>query len=335
MAAVETVTALARALERGRDRYNTRFAQAGRVDGEEFKRHLLEVVAPIAEAVDRVRAERTDAVVTAAYDLSLELMAAGLFGSEPRHPAIVAGWKSIAPRAPWLLAEDPGALLGSITNALYNLSLHDDARPDAWVEEMTAIAGALPDLASFRAAGHVLAWRCGMAEHREGALPSCRTLDAKLALRSLGVTDRDPSTLNDALDRLRADPWLTPKKAFDQSPAELRIVSIVGAFRGFGGRFRKPPKVFLSGGAMIAGDGESHWTLVADAFGSALLPLPSAPRPDKTKSKFSLSRDGEVALGDRRAKFDTLANATSVACDDTTLAVTIDRTHHIFLVALQ
>jgi hypothetical protein len=339
MASVEAVTApLARALEHGRERYNARFAQVTgrRVDAEAFKQHLRDVVELIADAVDRVRADRVDAVVTAAYDLSLELMTSGLLGPQARHPAIAAGWRAIAPNAPWLLADDPLGLLGSVTNALYNLSLHEGAQPDVWVREMASIADVIPDFASFRAAGHVIAWRCGMAQHRRGALASCRTLSPPLALRVLGVTGKDPSKVTHALDRLSADRWLAPENAFEESPRVLRVVSIVGAFRGFGGHFQNPPKVYtVANGAIIAADRENHWAVIADVCGVALLPLSSPPRAERVPTAFRFSRDGEVVRGDTRAQFPGLANATSSAGDDTTLAITIDQSHQIFLIGMQ
>jgi hypothetical protein len=340
MDSVEAVTAapLARALERGRERFNARFALAqatgGRVDGEAFKQHLREVVAPMADAVERVRPERVDAVVTAAYDLSMDLFAAGLLGPQSRHPAIASGWRSIVPAAPWLLAEEPVALIGSVTNALYNLSAQEGSRPEVWIRDMTPVASAVSDLASLRAAGHVLAWRCGMAQHRLGALASCRTLDPGLGMRLLGMNESDKARFSEVLDRLQTDPWLLPQNVFD-SPATLRVVSIVGAFRGFGGHFQNPPNVFASGGSIIAADRENHWAVIADLWGSALLPLSISPQKDAATKQFRLSRDGEVTFGDSRAKFPGLANATSFATDGRTLAVTIDQSHQIFLIALQ
>ncbi len=340
MASVEAVTsaALGRALERGRERFNARFAHAqatgGRVDGEAFKQHLRDVLTPMADAVERVRPERVDTVVTAAYDLSLELFAAGLLGPQSRHPVIGDGWRSVIPNAPWLLAEEPVALIGSVTNALYNLAAHEGSRPDVWIREMTPIALMVSDLASFRAAGHVLAWRCGMAQHRQGALASCRTLDPELGLRVLGMAGSDPARFNPMLDRLQVDPWLAPQNAFE-APSTLRVVSIIGAFRGFGGHFQNPPRVFASRGSIIAADRENDWAVVADLWGSALLALSTSPQKENGGSDFHLSRDGEVTFGQARVTFAGLANATSSASDGRTLAVTIDQSHQIFLIAMQ
>jgi len=324
---------LARALERGRERYNALFAQAsgGRIDVEAFKGHLRDVIGPVAEAVDRVRQDRVDAVVAAAYDLSLQLFVAGLLGPQSRHPSIAAAW---LPNVPWLLADEPLAVTGSVTNAVYNLSTHEGARPEIWIKEMAAVSGAFSDLATLRAAGHVLAWRCGMAQHRAGALASCRTLQPALATRLLGVPDFDPARFGDLLDRLSIDPWLAPNKAFD-APSELRVVSIVGAFRGFGGHFQTPPTVFSSNGSIIAADRENHWAVIADLWGSALLPLPSAPPRNNNSQDYVLSRDGAVDSGGLRAAFPGLAASTSSACDGRTLAVTIGQSHQIFLIARQ
>ena len=343
MAAVEGLsgTALARVLEAGRDAFNARFARAraggAPIDAEAFLAHLRDVVAPIADAVESVRPERVGAVVDVAYDLSLQLMSSTLLGSQARHPWIARGWRDVAPMAPWLLATDPRGTLGSITNALHNLFLTDRARPAQWVTEMAALAPLLRDLRELRHVGHVVAWRCGMAHHRKAALRSCGALRSELALRALGIDGGDPARVAAALEALGDDPWLLPAKALaSPSARELRMVGTVGAFRGFGGRFIRPPSVQRGrDGGLVATDGEGVWALWADVFGSVLIPLPSLPESVSSTPRFRVGRDGTVAIDDREVRFEGLAGSTSHAADETTLAVTIDQSHEIFLAALQ
>jgi hypothetical protein len=337
---MEAVNALARVLERGRKSFNARFAQAhaaGSIDAVAFADHLRDVVAPIVETVDRVRSDRVETVVNATYDLSLELLAGGLLGPQARHPAIVRGWRLVLPQVPWLVAEEPQGIIGSVTNALYNLSLHEGARPERWIDEMTALAAQLTDGASFRAAGHVVAWRCGMAQHRQSALASCGTLPIPVACRALGIEDSDEARLNTALDQLAADPWLTPAKAHaGAAPTALRLVSSVGAFRGFGGTFLNPPRLFTSAaGELIAADSERSWAIIADVFGSALLPLSMTPPAIEATSAFELKGDGTVRKGPMTERFEAFANAASQTSDGATLALTIGQSHEIFLIALQ
>lgn len=330
--------ALAGALERGRERLNARFAQAaGRVDPDTFRAHLRDVIEPVIEAVDGVRRDAVDSVLQVAFDVSLTLMAGGLLGREARHPAIVAGWSEVLPRAAWLLAEQPAGIIASVTNALYNLSLQDAARPHVWCRDMAKVAAEVTDLPSFRAAGHVIAWRAGMPQQRESALASCRSLAPKIARIALGVPDADTTAVTAVIDRLAADPWLTPERAFAKPAARaLRVVATAGAFRGFGGPFSRPPRVLNgSGGALIAVDRERHWILKADVFGTALFPLPGPVREVRTEARLRLNPDGTVHCGSVSERFEGLAQPTSTAADATTLAATIDQSHQIFLVAMQ
>ena len=301
MAAVEAVGALAQSLARGRERLNARFAQsAGRVDAERFGDHLREVVATIVEAVDRVRRDRVDAVVDAAYDISLDLLAGGVFDGRP---AIVDGWRRILPSMAWLVAEQPRAAIASVTNAIYNVGRA------GWVDLMLPIAPLCKDLTTFRAAGHVVAWRCGMAQHRLGALDSCATLPNDIASRALGVDRVDAELLR----RLRDDPWLKP-----DGQRETRVVPVSG-FRGFGGVFLTPPTVFTAeDGTIVACDREHAWSITADVFGSFLHELPYVPPAARAAAPAAPS---------------SLPNPTSVAANATTTAVTIAASHSVFLMA--
>ena len=85
----------------------------------------------------------------------------------------------------------------------------------------------------------------------------------------------------------------------------------------------------------MATDGEGVWAMWADVFGSVLIPLPSLPESVSSTTRFRVGRDGTVAIDDREVRFEGLAGSTSHAADETTLAVTIDQSHEIFLAALQ
>ena len=334
--------ALAEALQRRRDDLNARVARAqalGRpVDGSALLDHLREVVAPLADAVLRTRAERIDAFVMAAFEVSLELMSGGLLGRQPRHPAIVEGWRTVLPAVPLLLAEQPQKTIAAVTNAIYNLSLQDGARPAAWVEAMGRIGRDCRTLEELRAAGHVVAWRCGMPEHRDAALRSCAQLPPGLALRCLGVDmEADAAQVAAALERLRNDPWLSPTDALRPArEGRLRIVATVSGFRGFGGAFLTPPLVErTAAGALVARDAEAAWLVTADLFGASLRRLDGVPPRGENDPRSTISADGSVRLGGMESRFDELRHASSQASDGTTLAVTVDRSHAIYLVGAQ
>jgi len=322
MASVEAV-AFSQALARGRERFNALFAQTnGRVDASRFGEHLRNVVAPVVEAVDRVRRDRVDAVVGTLYELSLDLAGSGIFDA---HPAVAAGWRSILPEMPFLVAEQPRAAAAAVTNALSNLSAQSPAMAAAWVQEMTALSASCKDLATFRGAGHVVAWRCGMAQHRLGALQSCASLPIDMACRALGIHAVDTASFEQALRRLQDDPWLTPANALlPERAGEVRIVAIVSGFRGFGGVFLTPPVVFAAeSDQLIARDDQHAWSIVADVFGSHLQPLPSIPHKRRGRAPLDLAHLPE------------LANPLSNAANETTTAVTIPLSHSVFLVANQ
>ncbi|HXG67762.1 MAG TPA: hypothetical protein VNO70_21855, partial [Blastocatellia bacterium] len=226
--------ALADALRRGRDRYNTKFAYARRsrpsLDAEAFKEHLRLTVEPITEAVYAAAPGRVDAVVEVLYDLSLELIGKEFFGAKTRYPAILEGWEVLFTSLPHLLAAAPRPFAGAVTNALYNLSVAPDARPSFWVREMARIGQSCRDVPAFLEVGKVVAWRSGLPHYREGALAACRNLDPALARAALRMTDDWP--LDDVLERLQRDPWFNPALAGrSQSGAkQLRIVRWAGGF---------------------------------------------------------------------------------------------------------
>ena len=333
---------LARALEGGRRRYNTRFERARhelpRLDPARFAAHLATTLAPVIEAVDRARPDRTAAVVNALYDLSLDLVGRDLLGPAARFPAVDAGWRRLLPAVPDLLVADAHSVAGAATNALHRIAAVPGARPGEWADRMASLGEACRTPEDFLAAGPVAAWRAGMPHYRKGALAICRRLPPALAAAALGLPGVPaPDDFASLLDRLAADPWLDPAAAAGGGtpPRELRVVGRVGAFRGFGGPFLRPPRVALDGGRIIASDGEGAWTLHADRFGSVLLrtadaavPAPGLPAP------FALDeRTGRVRLGDRVVPVPELARPASAASDGVTLAATTGRSHAIVLVA--
>ncbi|HKY04823.1 MAG TPA: hypothetical protein VJQ56_08035, partial [Blastocatellia bacterium] len=152
---------LAQALKQGRERFNTRFAYARRadlsLDADAFADHLRLVVQPIADAVARVAPERVYKTVEALYDISLELVGKGFLGKETKHPALLQGWSRMFTELPHLVAADAALFAGSVSNALYNLSVTAGARPAYWLDAMTAIGQGCTDVQTFLEAGKVVA----------------------------------------------------------------------------------------------------------------------------------------------------------------------------------
>jgi hypothetical protein len=328
---------LAAALEAGRPRFNALFAQARHaspaLDAGAFAAHLREVVAPVVERVAGAAAGRAGAVAEALYELSLDLLAAELFA---RCAVLCEGWRRLLPRLAALLASCPRQIAGAVSNALWNLSRMPGARPGQWLEEVDRLAPRCGDPATLLRVGQVLAWRAGMAHFREGALSICAALEPALARAALGLGEGGPD-LGTVLGRLREDPWLRPAAVTDREGPrrELGLVAEVGGFRGFGGPFVRPPVVAAVGGQILASDGEGTWVLCADVFGATLHRTDVAlPAGGRDGAPSPIDRRGTVTFAGHTRTFGELRDSTSSAADATTLAVTVARSHKVYLVAL-
>jgi len=332
---------LAESLKRGRDRFNTKFAYARRsypsLEASNFADHLRDTVEPIINVIYRTRPDKTDAVVDALYDVSLDLMCKGLIGERSRYPAIIKSWQQLFITLPELLAHPARLFAGAVSNAVYNLSVTTGARPTFWIDVMSELGKMCKDAQTFLDAGKVVAWRCGTAHFRESALDACLNLSTELARKTLSIPT---STLpvEFVIERLKADPWLAPAAVKEGGgwKKSLRQVGYAGAFRGFGGTFISPPEVSLSEGEFILFDNESCWMLTADIFGATLhrigTDLPSVD--SKTASDFVIDKTGRATKEQYQSVFPHLAGATSWASSATTLAVTIPMSHSVYLVAL-
>ncbi|MEK7323983.1 MAG: hypothetical protein AAB217_01850 [Chloroflexota bacterium] len=330
----------AQALAANRARFNAKFAETRhfkpKLNAEAFAEHLRSVVAPIVEAVARQNPAATAETVETLYVLSLDLIGQELLGPASRYPAINEGWKTVLPSLPHHLASAPQAVISAITNALYNLSLEPSARPNEWINLMLALAPLCPNVDSLLKAGQVAAWRSGLAHYRQGALDVCRALDEKIACAALGLPSSNTLPIHTLIDRLAADPWLTPSAISHPPSAQsrLQLVARVGAFRGFGGLFIEPPVVWAADDHFVVSDGEGTWLLTADIFGAAFHRADLKAPPAKTGSPFTITKAGNVALGKVTQAFPELANANSFAATQTTLAVTTPLSHAVCLIAL-
>src|SRR5262249_26471907 len=114
--------------------------------------------------------------------------------------------------------------------------------------------------------GQVLAWRCGLAHFREGALEAAKVLPTRLAMVAVGALANSEWPAVQA--RLLKEPWFDPSHAW--SPGILRVAKKVGTFRGFGGHFLELPEVASLGGQFVVRSGSEAWWLLADAFGATL-----------------------------------------------------------------
>lgn len=332
----------AETLRRNRDRFNTKFAYARRkyptLDADIFIEHLRSTLAPIATAVHSVAPDRVDETIEALYDISLELIGKAHLGRETRPTALITAWRKLFPRLASLLATEPAKFATAVTNAVYNLSLTASARPTFWIDAMTDIGSQCRDVASFLEAGKVVAWRAGLAHYRQSALYSVKRIEPELARIALALPESSSAAIETIVERLMIDPWLSPAAAIESGNREkrLRIVSTVGAFRGFGGVFVSPPEVALSEGELVAFDKENCWAITADLFGATFHRIGnSLPEIDnRRRTDFTMDKSGRVTRDSRSAVFAQFAGASSTASNETTLAVTIPHSHSVYLIAL-
>jgi hypothetical protein len=345
MASVEGVIdgPFAGALAAGRSRYNTRFALARmgqpRLRPDVFLDHLRATVGPIVEAVHRQDPARVGPVLDVLYTLSLDLVGRGWMGAEARYPLLGEGWRRLFAEHAALLARAPQRVAEALTNAFYNLSQEPSARPGAWIEGMAALGARVSEEETWLEAGAVLAWRCGLAHYRDGALAACARLKPAAAALALGVEGGlSAAALPPLLAALNEDPWAQPADllAHPSARKRLRVVGVCGGFRGTGGPFLTPPRVAVLRGGLVAWDRDFLWSLHADAFGAVFRRLgPASMRGDAAAaSPLQLAADGTVRGADRGEIFPALAQAASAASTETTLAVTLPDAHFVYLVGL-
>ncbi len=326
-------------LREQRERFNTKFAQARRerprLDPEAVLEGLRTSLAPAVEAVSAAAPEQTAPAADVLYDVLLDLVGQDLLGPAARYPVLNQGWAQLLPRLGRFLAAAPRAVAGSLTNALYNLSATPGARPEQWLSLMAAAGDACPDVETLLAAGPVAAWRAGLAHLRAGALKTAQTLPPAVARAALGLPDGS-EPLETVLAGLAADPWWEPSSA-GPLPAAARRIGVaarVGAFRGFGGLFLRPPIVAAAGEHFLVSDGEDSWLLVADVWGATFHRAAGLPT-SRPPSPFSLSKDGTVKADGQAVRLPELAEITSHAANANTLAVTTALSHAVVLVALR
>ncbi len=331
-----------------RGRFNALFADAHRfrpaLDAADFAAHLTDVLGPIVERVAEREPGQAAAAAEALYELSLDLVSREFLGPKSRYPAVVEGWTRLLPQLPAQVAAAPRRFAAAITNALYQLGSAPDARPGEWIQSVISLATVAGDTEALLQAAQVAAWRAGLAHYRLSALELCLSLTPALAAAALApngvpvnTAPPSPDQLITIIESLLADPWLEPGAALKAGPGRhLQLVRRAGAFRGFGGLFMAPPIVSCPDGQFVVSDGDSHWLLFADRFGTSLQRTEAVPtrRSKQARSQFKVELDGQVSHGQERASFPVVARSQSSAANATTLAVTTPLSHSVYLFAL-
>ena len=355
---------LAELLLREREKFNARFLIARSrwraLSAREWKAVLSESVAPVVYAAQQAIPERAEAIVEAAYDSALELLARDHLGPRARGESMALLWREVLPRVVLVIAPAPRRVLPRACNALLELRAH--GLEEIWVRRLSALAlaGAFDksDAEQFEQALLVLAWRCGLAHARGAALKYLREMPFELACALVGTPEAASEAWDAVLDRLEREPFFNPSQAAanDASAGNLKIVAQVGEWEAWGGGMSLPPRVARRRGALWAWSGRAWWRLHADAFGATVVPARFDVPPDKLPPELSHdeSRGGwklqvqapavgealQVTHGPNAAYaqgesallrgFDGVLSAAS---DDHTLAFTTRLSMRIFVVA--
>lgn len=328
---------LGRVLAAGRAQFNARVAEARRrtpgFPDADFAAFLQDGVDGVVVAVEQAAPARTSPVVVAAFEIALALCAHGLVGPGSRCPLVNRVWRELLPLLAQAIAESPGPVMGAMSNAAVYLARTPGVRAVEWLERMCALAPQAKSAEELRNLGSVLAWRCGAAHFRAGALAAADSLAEPLALAALDApTGLGWSAMRTQLHR---NAWWSPHP-------ETRRSWSVGAFAGFGGTFSEPPQVraapqqgfWVKSGARFS-------LLVADAWGALLLPA--------TAQEFEAAfaggcKDSVVVVKGRQLIFagsrrtvdlDLPADGLAVACNEDAVAVASPFTHAITVYALQ
>ena len=301
-----------------RERYNTLFALARRVrprlDGELFSQNLRSLVAPIVAAGVEDGEEGGEVLVDSLYETCLELTGSDLFA---RSPASFAVWARLLPASGGYLLDEPQKLPAALTNAAYNIESEPGGDWSRWLDSMLHLRPYTQSATEWLQLGQVLSWTCGLAYFRESALHLAKTLKPQLL-----------EPLYENFSSLQDDVWAPVRPA----KGELALIRQVGAFVGFGGKFRLPPLVAsVDEGRFVVLDGTDEWVLSCDGFGSTLksgVEYTELPPDPELQCDFN---KGRVQWRGLTADLEHLAPLSSAAASGDAVVVTSERSHRLSL----
>ncbi|MBP7866135.1 MAG: hypothetical protein KA419_09315 [Acidobacteria bacterium] len=326
-------------LARDRDAFNARFAEARErwpgLDAGEYLEHLRGPVDRLVSAAAGGGLPNLDALVHALCDVSLDLFALRLLGPRAVSPLPARAWETALPRLLPHLAAAPRQVLAAVFNGALAVAEHGRPALERWTAALAGVSPLARNPGELLAAGQVLAWTVGLAHYRPSALAVCRTLPPPLQAAVLGTPGVDEAGVRRALEGLCISRWYDPRRPGPAESLALRVMARTGAFRGFGGPFARPPWVAADGRRLLATDGETVREIHADHFGCTLTRAddPVPPRPSGTAVAAHLQPGGRVRFRGLEACVPELSGAGTAAADGETLAVALERSHVVWLLA--
>lgn len=326
-------------LARDRDAFNARFAQARQqvpaLEPGEYLEHLRGPVDRLVAAAAAAGLPNLDELVHALCDVSLQLLVLRQLGPRAASPLPARAWETVLPRLLPHLAAAPRRVLAAVFNGTLAVAASSETAAERWMASLAGVSATARGPDDLLAAGQVLAWTAGLAHYRASALEVCRGLPPALQAAVLGLPGTDEEATRRALECLCISRWFDPGRRGPAEDPALRVVARVGTFRGFGGAFARPPWVAAVDRRLLATDGGTVREIHADRFGSTLTraegPVPT--RPSGSHTAALLQPGGRVRFRGLEAVFPALAGASAAASDGETLAVTLERSHEVWLLA--
>lgn len=326
-------------LARDRDAFNTRFAEAQQrapgLDGREYLGHLRGPVDRLVAAAAGAQLPNLDELVNALCDVSLELFALRQLGPQTASPLPARAWETVLPRLLPHLAAAPRRVLAAVFNGALSVAAHSEPAAERWMAALAGVSAVARDPGELLAAGQVLAWTAGLAHYRSSALDVCRTLPSALQAAVLGLPGADAGEARRALEGLCISRWFDPARRGGGEGLQIRVMARAGAFRGFGGPFVRPPRVAAADRRLLATDGETVREIHADRFGCTLIRVDVVPPPPPPAGETAalVRPGGRVCFRGLEAGFPALDGVVAAASDGETLAVTLGRSHAVWLLA--
>lgn len=341
---MEIDTSILKLLELNRDSLNARFHQRRQLgialESDVWMHHLQTRVLPLVDQIRQALPGQTNRALNELYDVALDLHGVCSVSENSGYlPQLLNQlWESILPRLVRILARDPRRVAGSMSNAIVTLARSRREIAESWLESMGMIGPQAESVEQLLRLGLVVAWHSGMPAYRNGAIDVARQLPPELVTALLGIpTSSDGARVLSILDRLSTDRWSVALDLATTAEQEyLEQVCVCGAFRGFGGDFLSPPRVFAGEGRLYVTDNQSVWWIIADRYGWMLSRCEVHESSSPMKSDFGQPRidsNGEVHWGRASGLFPHLANPASHAFTDDTLAVTLVDSFKVTLIA--
>lgn len=328
----------AKVLAAGRTQFNQRVIEARRhypaFDTGAFSDFLQTGVDRVVVSIAQAVPERVASAALVAYGMALELVGLGLAGPRARNLVVNRIWQEMLPAYARLAAEHPVEVLGALSNAGINISKVSNSRPQQWIREMCMLASQVESLAQLQGIGQVLAWRCGMAHFRHGAIQAADLLPEPLALGALGIEGKE-ITLSAVKEKLLSDPWWEPMRAGE---SQFHPGREIGAFTGFQGEFSEPPEVRACPEGFFIRSKERYSLVIADAFGAVLHAATREEFEHAAGHRFerAVALDkSRLFIGKRIVDLDLPAGHITITHNAYTVAVSSPFTHAIRLLPLQ